>query len=595
MVDEATDEAIEKEHSDFKDEAEYKRHCIRHSTSHVMAEAIGRLFPEASFAIGPAIEDGFYYDIDVSRPITEDDLARIEEQMRAIVKRNSPFRRQEWSKEAALAFFGDRKQRFKLELIVGLPGETVTIYDQDGFVDLCRGPHVARTGNCKHFKLLKVSGAYWRGDAKGPQLQRVYGTAWPTREELDAYLARLDEAKKRDHRKLGRDLDLFFFHEYAPGVPFFLPRGELVYHELCETMRDRLLREEGYVVVRTPQLYDKRLWETSGHWSHYEENMFTFTEKTEDGGEAILGLKPMNCPCHMLVFGSQKRSYRELPYRIHDQGVLHRNEVRGALGGMTRVRQLCQDDAHLFVTPDQITDEVIRLLNLVKVTYGAFGMDFRVKFATRPPKRLGDDALWDKAEQGLRDAMAVAGTPYELNEGDGAFYGPKLDFDLVDAIGRAWQCATIQLDYQLPHRFGLRYVGADNTEHEPVVIHRAIFGSIERFMAILIEHYAGAFPVWLAPEQVRVMTVSERSIEHGRHVADVLKSRGVRVSLDERSEKISYKIRECHLLKVPYMLVIGEKESASGDVAVRSRTGDEGAMSLDAFLERFGVENRRPF
>jgi threonyl-tRNA synthetase len=587
----------------FPSDEAYKLHALRHSTAHVMAEAIQTVFPEASFAIGPPIEDGFYYDVDVERPISEDDLGSIEKAMKRIVKRNSRFERSEISREEALSYFGEKNQNFKVELIDGLADDAViSLYDQGGFTDLCRGPHVMRTGNCKHYKLLKVSGAYWRGDAKGPQLQRIYGTVWPTRDQLDAYLFRLKEAKKRDHRKVGQQLGLFFFHEYAPGAPFWLPKGEDLYHTLSEAMRD-LLIGSGYSPVRTPMLFDKALWQTSGHWDHYQEAMFHFGEghfhegeESEEHGERIMGLKPMNCPSHMLIFGSVKRSYRELPLRIHDQGVLHRNELRGALGGLTRVRQFCQDDAHHFCTEDQITSEVQDLIELTQRVYDAFGMGFQVKLSTRPEDRMGEDALWDKAEAALRDALDSHGVEYEIREGDGAFYGPKIDFDVFDALGRDFQCATIQLDFQLPRRFELTYVGADNAEHVPVVIHRAIFGSFERFIGILIEHYAGAFPTWLAPEQVRVMTVSEKSLVHGRAVHAALLAAGVKATLDDGDEKIGKKIRECHGQKLPYMAIVGEKEQENGGVSPRSRDeGDLGAMPLQEFVDRVVLESKRPF
>jgi len=587
----------------FSSDEAYKLHALRHSTAHVMAEAIQTVFPEASFAIGPPIEDGFYYDVDVERPISEEDLGSIEKAMKRIVKRNSRFERSEISREEALSYFGEKNQNFKQELIEGLETDAViSLYDQGGFTDLCRGPHVMRTGNCKHYKLLKVSGAYWRGDAKGPQLQRIYGTVWPTRDQLDAYLFRLKEAKKRDHRKVGQQLGLFLFHEYAPGAPFWLPKGEDLYHTLSESMRDLLLGS-GYSAVRTPMLFDKALWQTSGHWDHYQDAMFHCGEghfhegeESEQHGERIMGLKPMNCPSHMLIFGSAKRSYRELPLRLHDQGVLHRNELRGALGGLTRVRQFCQDDAHHFCTEDQITSEVKDLIELTQRVYGAFDMGFQVKLSTRPEDRMGEDALWDKAEAALRDALDSHGVDYELKEGDGAFYGPKIDFDVLDALGRDFQCATIQLDFQLPRRFDLSYVGADNAEHVPVVIHRAIFGSFERFIGILIEHYAGAFPTWLAPEQVRVMTVSEKSLVHGRAVHATLLAAGIKATLDDGDEKIGKKIRECHGQKVPYMAVIGEKEQESGGVSPRSRdAGDLGAMPLQEFVDRVVQESKRPF
>jgi threonyl-tRNA synthetase len=497
--------------------------------------------------------------------------------------------------------FGETGQKYKVEIIQGLPDDAViSLYDHGGFTDLCAGPHVQRTGNCKHFKLLKVSGAYWRGDSSREQLQRIYGTVWKTRDQLDAYMYKIEEAKKRDHRKLGTKLGLFMFHEYAPGAPFWLKKGEDLYHTLSEAMRS-LLITEGYDVVRTPMLFDKALWETSGHWAHYQDAMFSFQDgeepKADEGSspQRVMGLKPMNCPCHMLMFGATRRSYRELPMRIHDQGVLHRDELRGALSGLTRVRQFCQDDAHIFCTEEQIESEVASLLDLVKRIYTAFDLGFKVKLSTRPEKKLGDDALWDQAEGALIQAMKGAGVEYELNEGDGAFYGPKIDFDVLDALGRDFQCATIQLDFQLPRRFDLSYIGADNDAHIPVVIHRAIFGSFERFIGILIEHYAGAFPVWLAPEQVRVITVSEKSNLHGGRVYDALKKAGIKVSADMGDEKIGRKIRDCHGQRLPYMAIVGEREQEENTVSIRSRDhGDLGSVPLDEFVARVVEESKLP-
>ncbi len=586
----------------FASEEAYRLHCLRHSTAHIMAEGIRAVFPEADFAIGPAIEDGFYYDVDVPRPITEADLEKIEAAMKAVVKRNSQFERKELTREEALQYFKD--QKYKIELIQSFGDDVIGTYDQGGFVDMCRGPHVLRTGQCKHFKLMKVSSAYWRGDTTRPQLQRVYGTVWPTREALDQYLFRLEEAKKRDHRKVGTQMGLFMFHEYAPGAPFWLPKGEMLYHTLSEAMRSALLGE-GYVAVRTPMLFEKKLWETSGHWAHYRDNMYNFEKHEEghkhpEGGEEeaegrTYGLKPMNCPSHMLIFGSTKRSYRELPMRIHDQGVLHRDEVRGALGGLTRVRQFCQDDAHLFVMEEQIEDEVTKLIGLVNLVYTSLGLGYRAKLSTRPADKMGDDSLWDRAEGALKASLEANALEYTVNAGDGAFYGPKIDFDVVDALGRSWQCATIQLDYQLPLRFELAYTGADNTDHTPVVIHRAIFGSFERFIGILIEHFAGAFPMWLAPEQVRVLTVSEKSAAWGEQVRDALKAAGIRAHLDDGADKIGAKIREAHGAKPVYMVVIGEKEQESGTVSVRGRDADLGGLTLAEFVERCRTEAVPPF
>jgi len=513
--------------------------------------------------------------------------------MKRIVKENQRFEKEEWSKDKAREYFGAQHQKYKLELIEGITDELVSVYrnpNRDGseFVDLCAGPHVMRTGQCKHFKLLKVSGAYWRADAKNDQLQRVYGTVWPKRDQLDAYLYRMEEAKKRDHRKVGAQLDLFMFHDYAPGAVFWLPKGEDLYNTLATRMRELLLNE-GYVAVRTPLIFDQKLWETSGHWQHYQEDMFHFPQTrhgdAQEGRE--VGLKPMNCPSHMLIYRSRKRSYRDLPIRIHDQGVLHRNELSGTLSGLTRLRQFSQDDAHLFCTEDQIEEEVRNLIDLVGRAYGAFDMEYRVKLSTRPEGKLGDEALWDQAEGALRSALDNEQITYRIDEGEGVFYGPKIDFDVVDALGRHWQCATIQLDFQLPRRFELTYIGADNTPHIPVVIHRAIFGSFERFIGILIEHYAGAFPVWLAPEQVRVMTVSEKSLTHGTSVTKALKEAGIKVVFDDSDNKIGYKIREAHGQRIPYMAIIGEREQEQGTVSIRSRDhGDLGALSVSEFVTR---------
>ena len=587
----------------FASEEEYHLHCLRHSTAHVMAQAIMKVYPEAKLAIGPAITDGFYYDIDIDSTLSEESLAAIETQMKKIVKQGQLFEHEVWSSEKALEYFQKTGQKYKIELIEGLKAEEVHIYknkNRDGseFLDLCRGPHVRVTKDCKHFKLLKVSGAYWRGDSTREQLQRVYGTVWPTQEELDQYIYRLEEAKKRDHRRLGKELGLFMFHPYAPGAPFWLPKGEHIYQKLSRGMRDLLVDKSGYVSVKTPLLFDKKLWETSGHWEHYSDNMFSFqeteeTEHTEDHASCCrtFGLKPMNCPSHMLIFGSQKRSYKELPLRIHDQGVLHRNEISGALSGLTRVRQFCQDDAHIFCMETQIEQEVSALLGLIEQIYTAFDMGYAIKLSTRPEKYLGDLEVWNRAEDALRNALEASGQSYTINEGDGAFYGPKIDFEVLDALGRAFQCATIQLDFQLPIRFDLTYVGADNQDHRPVVIHRAILGSFERFIGILIEHYAGKFPVWLAPEQVRILTVSEKSETFAGHVEQKLRENGVQVVWDNSSNKIGYKIREARNARVPYRLVIGEKEQETGTVAISSRDdGELGSMSLEDFIAKLRPE-----
>ncbi len=593
----------------FASDEEYQLHCLRHSTAHVMAQAIMKVYPEAKLAIGPAIKDGFYYDIDIDDTLNEDSLKAIEKQMKKIVKQGQVFEHEVWSSEKAIEYFTATNQTFKLELIDGLGAEEVHIYknkNRDGseFLDLCRGPHVQRTKQCKHFKLLKVSGAYWRGDAEREQLQRVYGTVWPTKEELETYLFRIEEAKKRDHRKLGKELGLFMFHEFAPGAPFWLPKGEHIYNKLSRGMRDLLVDRSGYVSVKTPLLFDKKLWETSGHWEHYSDNMFSFQEDPEDTDGVVehtedhsgccgrtFGLKPMNCPSHMLIFGSQKRSYKELPLRIHDQGVLHRNEISGALSGLTRVRQFCQDDAHVFCMESQIEQEVSALLGLIEQIYTAFDMGYSIKLSTRPEKYMGELEVWNRAEDSLKSALEASGQEYSINEGDGAFYGPKIDFEVLDALGRAFQCATIQLDFQLPIRFDLTYVGDDNAPHRPVVIHRAILGSFERFIGILIEHYAGKFPVWLAPEQVRVLTISEKSEDYAAEVEAKLKAAGVQVVWDNSSNKIGYKIREARNARVPYRLVIGAKEAEDGTVAVASRDeGDLGVMPLDDFIAKLMPE-----
>jgi threonyl-tRNA synthetase len=611
LVEEKMVEEHEQGRDNFESEQAYELHCLRHSTAHVMAQAIMDLYPEASLAIGPPIKDGFYYDVEIPEvTLSDDDLPSIQSRMKKIVKQSQTFEHEEWTKEEAKAYFGEHAQTFKLELIDGIDAPKVHIYrnktrDGRSFIDLCAGPHVDRTSKCKHHKLLKVAGAYWRGDHTKPQLQRIYGTVWPSREELDLYLHRQEEAKKRDHRRVGREMGLFLFHEWAPGAVFWLPHGEDIYNTLASRMR-ALLAGSGYQVVRTPLVFDKKLFETSGHWEHYQENLFHFPEghhRADDlsGDDDVesgrtLGLKPMNCPCHMLIFRSEKRSYRELPLRLYDQGVLHRNELSGTLSGLTRVRQFCQDDAHIFCTEAQIADEVAELLRLVDRIYSAFDMRYEIYLSTRPDKKLGDDALWDQAEEALREALTRSGRNYRIKEGDGAFYGPKIDFDIFDALERSHQCATIQLDFQLPRRFDLSYVGADNTPHTPVVIHRAIMGSFERFIGILIEHYAGKFPVWLAPEQARVMTVSEKSLSHGRAVLSALKEAGIKASLDDNDSKIGYKIRVCHGKKVPYMVVIGETEQAEGTVSIRSRDhGDLGSMPVAEFVEKCRAETQVPF
>jgi threonyl-tRNA synthetase len=558
----------------------------RHSTAHLMAAAVTHLFPGAQCGIGPATDDGFFYDFIVERPFVPEDLDAIEKKMKELAAADLPYERQMWPRDEARAFFATRGEPLKVQLIEEkAEGQRevscYTIKDRDTFVDFCVGPHVPSSGRLKGFKLLSTSNAYWKGDARNQPMQRVYGTAFFSEKELQAYLQRIEEAKKRDHRKLGKELGLFTFHPWAPGATFWLDRGTTLYNTLAGYMRE-VLFPAGYVELKTPLVYNKGLWDTSGHWDHYRENMFLVEGR--DGEE--MAMKAMNCPGHMLVFASEMRSYKDLPLRFHEQTPLHRNEFSGVLAGLTRVRQFSQDDAHCFVTPDQIAAEVEALLRLVQRVYGDFGLEYEAKLSTRPAEFLGKVETWDHAEVALKQALQSAGQAYTLNEGDGAFYGPKIDFDITDAIGRKWQCATIQLDYQMPQRFGLKYIGADNTEHCPVVIHRAIFGSFERFIALLIEHYAGAFPLWLAPLQAVVLPISDRHLENARGVQARLAAAGLRVEVDERQEKIGYKIREAQLQKIPYMLVVGDREAADGAVSVRSRTaGDLGARAVGEFAE----------
>ena len=557
----------------------------RHSTAHLMAAAVTNLFPGVQCGIGPATDEGFFYDFVVPRPFVPEDLEAIEKKMRDFAQQDLPFERQMWPRDEAKRFFDERGEPLKVQLIdEKTQGQSdvscYTIKDRDTFVDFCTGPHVPSTGKLKAFKLLSTSNAYWKGDARNQPMQRLYGTAFASDKELQEYLRRIEEAKKRDHRRIGKDQKLFTFHQWAPGAAFWLAKGTTLYNLLANYMRE-VLFPAGYVEVKAPLIFNKALWETSGHWSHYRQNMFLV--ESSEGEE--MAIKAMNCPGHMLIFGSEVRSYRDLPLRLHEQTPLHRNEASGVLSGLTRVRQFSQDDAHCFVTQEQIGEEVERLLGLVQRVYGDFGLAYTAKLSTRPPEFLGEIATWDSAEAQLKAALERSGQPYTLNEGDGAFYGPKIDFDVMDALGRKWQCATIQLDYQLPARFNLKYIGADNAEHMPIVIHRAIFGSIERFVAILIEHYAGAWPLWLAPLQAIVLPISDRHLDYARQVHNRLAAAGLRVELDERQEKIGYKIREAQLQKVPYMLVTGDREAAEGTVSVRNRSaGDLGARTVDAFL-----------
>ena len=557
----------------------------RHSTAHLLAAAVTALFPGTQCGIGPPIDEGFFYDFVVERPFVPEDLERIEAKMRELVGQDLIYERQMWPRDEAMAFFKKRGEPLKVQLIeektAGQSHVSVyTIKDPETFVDFCVGPHVPSTGKLKAFKLLSTSNAYWKGDAKNAPMQRVYGTAFFSQKELDEHLKRIEEAKKRDHRKLGKELGLFTFHPWAPGATFWLAKGTTLYNTLSNYMRG-VLFPAGYVEVKAPIVFNKALWETSGHWEHYRENMFIV--KSADGED--MSLKPMNCPGHFLLFGSEMRSYKDLPLRFHEQTPLHRNEASGVLSGLTRVRQFSQDDGHCFVTEEQIGTEVEMLLGLIQHVYRDFGLEYTAKLSTRPEKFLGEIETWDHAEAALKQALERTQQAYTIDEGDGAFYGPKIDFDITDALGRKWQCGTIQLDYMMPQRFDLKYVGADNSEHRPVVIHRAIFGSIERFIAILTEHFAGAFPLWLAPVQVIVLPIADRHVEYARSVESRLKTEGLRATVDERQEKINYKIREAQLQKVPYMLVVGDREVAESAVAVRSRArGDLGARPFDDFL-----------
>jgi threonyl-tRNA synthetase len=542
-----------------------------------MAQAVKQLFPDVKLAIGPAIEDGFYYDFAKSEPFTAEDLQRIEQRMREIIQTDVPFMREEMPREAAIRFFESRGEPFKVEILKGIDASSVSLYRQGDFVDLCRGPHVPSTGHIRAFKLLSSSGAYWRGSEKNPMLQRIYGTAWLTQEELDRHLWRLEEAKKRDHRKLGRELDLFVFQDVSPGAAFWLPKGMVIFREL-----ERFWREvhdaRGYQEISTPILVNKRLWEESGHWEHYRENMFLVEVE-----EQVFGLKPMNCPESTYVYRHHLRSYRDLPLRLSELGRLHRFERSGTLAGMFRVRQFTQDDAHIYCRPDQLQSEIIGVIEIVQLLYGAFGFEPRFFLSTKPDKAMGDPALWEQAETALAEALGKRDLPYEVRAGEGAFYGPKIDVVISDVLGRDWQLATIQLDFvMLPERFALEYIDADGQAKRPVVIHRAIYGSFERFVGILTEHFAGAFPTWLAPVQARVLPVSEKIAAYGRAVFERLKDAGVRVELDDRNEKLGYRIREAQLQKVPYMLVVGARESQEGTVSLRRRTGEDvGAVPVD--------------
>ena len=561
--------------------------AFRHTTSHIMAQAIKRLYPETKLAIGPSIADGFYYDVDRETPLTSEDLEKIEAEMKKIVKEDLKLERFELPRAEAIAFMKEKEEPYKVELIEDLPEDAViSFYRQGEFTDLCAGPHLMSTKPVKAFKLTSLAGAYWRGSEKNKMLQRIYGTAFTKKAELEEYLHMIEEAKKRDHRKLGKELGLFMMSEDGPGFPFFLPKGMDLKNALMDYWRE-IHRKAGYVEISTPIILNRRLWETSGHWDHYKENMYTTVIDDED-----YAIKPMNCPGGVLVYKSEPRSYRDLPLRLAEVGLVHRHEKSGQLHGLMRVRCFNQDDAHIFMTPEQIKDEIKGVANLIDQVYKLFGFKYHVELSTRPEDSMGSDEDWEMATEGLRSALEELGLPYVVNEGDGAFYGPKIDFHLEDSIGRTWQCGTIQLDFQLPQRFELEYTGADGEKHRPIMIHRVVFGSIERFIGILIEHYAGKFPTWLAPVQAKVLPVSDKFAEYAKKVSAELKAKGVRVEMDDRDEKLGYKIRQAQLQKVPYMLIVGEKEQNEGTVSVRKRdvadqndSPELGAMSVEEFAE----------
>ena len=568
-------------------EDEDGRRAYRHTASHILAQAVQAVRPGTRLAIGPAIENGFYYDFDSDEPFTPADLAAIEKEMGRIIKRNEKLERFELPREEALALMREKNEPYKVELIEDLPEDAViSFYRQGDFTDLCAGPHLPSTGRVKAVKLTHVAGAYWRGSEKNKMLQRVYGTAFPTREQLDAYLARIEEAKRRDHRKLGRELDLFAFMDEGPGFPFFLPKGMVLKNTLVDYWRD-VHRRYGYVEISTPVILSRALWETSGHWFHYKDNMYTTVIDDED-----FAIKPMNCPGGMLVYRTKMHSYRDLPMRVGELGLVHRHELSGALHGLFRVRCFTQDDAHIFMTWDQMKDEIKGTVRLFDEVYSTFGLTYQIELSTMPEDHMGDEKDWDFATRTLGEAIEEMGKAYAVNEGDGAFYGPKLDFHLADSLGRTWQCGTIQLDLQLPERFALEYVGADGEKHRPVMIHRVVFGSIERFIGILTEHFAGAFPLWISPVQVKVLTITERGDARAQEILAALEALGVRAEADLRNEKIGFKIRQAQMEMVPYMLVIGDKEVDSGEVAVRGRKGDLGVMTLDAFTDRLTEEIR---
>lgn len=562
------------------------KHTLRHTASHILAQAVKRLWPEAKLAIGPAIDKGFYYDIDMEHTLTPEDLGKIEKEMSRIVKENLPITKSVMSRQEAIEFFKSKNEDYKVELIEDLPEDAViSCYAQGDFIDLCAGPHVASTGKVKAFKLQSIAGAYWRGDEKNKMLQRIYGTAFEKKEELDAYLHLLEEAAKRDHRKLGKELGLFVIKEEGPGFPFFLPKGMALRNELENFWRE-VHHEFDYEEIRTPIILNKQLWETSGHWFHYRENMYTTIIDDEE-----YAIKPMNCPGGILVYQNEMHSYRDFPLRYAELGLVHRHELSGALHGLFRVRAFTQDDAHVFMLPDQMQSELMKVIELFDRIYSQFGLKYHVELSTKPDNAMGDDAIWEAATEALRNAIEAKGIPYVINPGDGAFYGPKLDYHIEDSLGRTWQCGTIQLDMNLPERFQIEYVGEDGQKHRPIMIHRACFGSMERFIGILTEHYAGAFPTWMAPVQVKVLPISEKHVEYANQLAKQMHRDYVRVEVDDRSEKIGYKIRQAQMAKVPYMLVVGDKEVEEGTVNVRKHGGDElGSVPFEEFFNSIKIE-----
>ena len=562
------------------------KHTLRHTASHILAQAVKRLWPEAKLAIGPAIDKGFYYDIDMEHTLTPEDLTKIEKEMSRIVKENLPITKSVMSRQEAIEFFKSKNEDYKVELIEDLPEDAViSCYAQGDFIDLCAGPHVASTGKVKAFKLQSIAGAYWRGDEKNKMLQRIYGTAFEKKEELDAYLHMLEEAAKRDHRKLGKELGLFVIKEEGPGFPFFLPKGMALRNELENFWRE-VHHEFDYEEIRTPIILNKQLWETSGHWFHYRENMYTTIIDDEE-----YAIKPMNCPGGILVYQNEMHSYRDLPLRYAELGLVHRHELSGALHGLFRVRAFTQDDAHVFMLPEQMQSELMKVIELFDRIYSQFGLKYHVELSTKPDNAMGDDAIWEAATEALRNAIEAKGIDYVINPGDGAFYGPKLDYHIEDSLGRTWQCGTIQLDMNLPERFNVEYIGEDGQKHRTIMIHRACFGSMERFIGILTEHYAGAFPTWMAPVQVKVLPISEKHVEYANQLAKQMRHDYVRVEVDDRNEKIGYKIRQAQMEKVPYMLVVGDKEMEDNSVNVRKHGGDElGTVPFDEFFNSIKIE-----